>query len=199
MKIDYPRIPFYSPTVFNKFVELGKRLIKLQTEFDKVDCHANNNNVASAHCVQTAEETQWVSSASLAGKTPCHNLKIEKDLKYMPEGIENPNKNKFFDFLTIKKDKATIILDAKNRISNIPKRAFDYKIGTRSALDWIVDYYKPKKLNPQKELHHKTLIENNLTNYDWENIRKYLFDLIPKVVNISVEIVEIFEELEKFD
>lgn len=178
LKIDYPRIPFYSSKVFNKFVELGKRLIKLQTEFDKVDCHANNNNVASTHY---------------------YNLKIEKDLKYMPEGIENPNKNKFFDFLTIKKDKATIILDAKNRISNIPKRAFDYKIGTRSALDWIVDYYKPKKLNPQKELHHKTLIENNLTNYDWENIRKYLFDLIPKVVNISVEIVEIFEELEKFD
>ena len=167
LKTDYPRIPFYSLNIFNKFVEFGKRLIKLQTEFENCEPYAN--------------------------------LKIEKDLNYMPKGIENPNKNKFFDFLTIKKDKGIIILDSKNRIENISKKAFDYKIGTRCALDWIVDYYKPKKLNPQKELHHETLINNDLTNYDWKKIREYLFDLIPKVIAISVEIVEIFEELEKFD
>lgn len=167
LKTDYPRIPFYSQKTFNKFVEFGKRLIKLQTEFENLK--------------------------------PYTNLKIEKDFNYMPKGIENPNKNKFFDFLTIKKDKQTIILDAKNRIENIPQKAFDYKIGTRCALDWIVDYYKPKKLNPQKELHHASLIDNDLTNYDWKNIREYLFDLIPKVIAISVEIVEIFEELERID
>lgn len=167
LKTDYPRIPFYSQKTFNKFVELGKRLIKLQTEFENLK--------------------------------PYTNLKIEKDFNYMPKGIENPNKNKFFDFLTIKKDKQTIILDAKNIIENIPKKAFDYKIGTRCALDWIVDYYKPKKLNPQKELHHASLIDNDLTNYDWKNIREYLFDLIPKVIAISVEIVEIFEELERLE
>lgn len=171
LKTDYPRIPFYSLNIFNKFVEFGKRLIKLQTEFE----------------------------AEFENCEPYANLKIEKDLNYMPKGIENPNKNKFFDFLTIKKDKGIIILDSKNRIENISKKAFDYKIGTRCALDWIVDYYKPKKLNPQKELHHETLINNDLTNYDWKKIREYLFDLIPKVIAISVEIVEIFEELEKFD
>lgn len=167
LKTDYPRIPFYSQKTFNKFVELGKRLIKLQTEFENCEPYAN--------------------------------LKIEKDFNYMPKGIENPNKNKFFDFLMIKKDKGIIILDSKNRIENIPKKAFDYKIGTRCALDWIVDYYKPKKLNPQKELHHASLIDNDLTNYDWKNIREYLFDLIPKVIAISVEIVEIFEKLEMLD
>ena len=164
LKTDYPRIPFYSKKIFDRFVELGNRLIKLQTEFENVE--------------------------------PNENLKIEKDFDYMPSGIENPNKNKFFDFLQIKKDKQTIIFDSKNKISNIPKKAFDYKIGTRCALDWVVDYYKPKKLNPDKELHHKTLIENDLTNYDYKNIREYLFDLIPRVIAISVDVAEIFEELE---
>ena len=126
-------------------------------------------------------------------------MKIEKDFDYMPSGIENPNKNKFFDFLQIKKDKQTIIFDSKNKISNIPKKALDYKIGTRCALDWVVDYYKPKKLNPDKELHHKTLIENDLTNYDYKKIREYLFDLIPRVIAVSVEVAEIFEELENLD
>ena len=167
LKTDYPRIPLHSKKIFERFVELGNRLIKLQTEFE---------NAKSSE-----------------------DLKIEKDFDYTPNGIENPNKNRFFDFLQIKKDKETIIFDSKNKISNIPKKAFLYKIGTRSALDWIIDYYKPKKLNPDKELHHKTLIENDLTNYDYKKIREYLFDLIPKVIAVSLEIVEIFEELERLE
>lgn len=237
LKIDYPRIPLYKN--FDRFVELGKRLIKLQTEFENFDCHAvarndgeensarndgsgvlskqeshceinqtshyeanaeviqkidchadNNNNVASALCVNNSKKsTQGVS-------TPCYsatekiNLKIEKDFKYMPED---------FSMIKLNKEKGIIIFDGKNRIENIPKKAFDYKIGTRSALDWIIDYYKPKKLNPQKELHHKTLIENGLNSYDYKKIREYLFELIPKVINISVETVDIFKELEKLN
>lgn len=159
LKIDYPRIPLYKN--FDRFVELGKRLIKLQTEFENFDCRN--------------EEIQ---------------LKIEKDFKYMPED---------FSMIKLNKEKGIIIFDGKNRIENIPKKAFDYKIGTRSALDWIIDYYKPKKLNPQKELHHKTLIENGLNSYDYKKIREYLFELIPKVINISVETVDIFKELEKLN
>ncbi len=159
LKIDYPRIPLYKN--FDRFVELGKRLIKLQTEFENFDCRN--------------EEIQ---------------LKIEKDFKYMPED---------FSMIKLNKEKGIIIFDGKNRIENIPKKAFDYKIGTRSALDWIIDYYKPKKLNPQKELHHKTLIESGLNSYDYKNIREYLFELIPKVIEISVETVDIFKELEKLN
>ena len=159
LKIDYPRIPLYKN--FDRFVELGKRLIKLQTEFENFDCRN--------------EEIQ---------------LKIEKDFKYMPED---------FSMIKLNKEKGIIIFDGKNRIENIPKKAFDYKIGTRSALDWIIDYYKPKKLNPQKELHHKTLIENGLNSYDYKNIREYLFELIPKIIEISVETVDIFKELEKLN
>lgn len=127
LKIDYPRIPLYKN--FDRFVELGKRLIKLQTEFENVE--------------------------------PNKDLKIEKDFKYMPED---------FSMIKLNKEKGIIIFDGKNRIENIPKKAFDYKIGTRSALDWIIDYYKPKKLNPQKELHHKTLIENGLNSYDYKKL-----------------------------
>lgn len=159
LKIDYPRIPLYKN--FDRFVELGKRLIKLQTEFENFDCRN--------------EEIQ---------------LKIEKDFKYMPED---------FSMIKLNKEKGIIIFDGKNRIENIPKKAFDYKIGTRSALDWIIDYYKPKKLNLQKELHHKTLIENGLNSYDYKKIREYLFELIPKVIEISVETVDIFKELEKLN
>lgn len=189
LKIDYPRIPLYKN--FDRFVELGKRLIKLQTEFENFDCHANNNNnVALAHCVNNSKKSTQGVSTHCYSATEKINLKIEKDFKYMPED---------FSMIKLNKEKGIIIFDGKNRIENIPKKAFDYKIGTRSALDWIIDYYKPKKLNPQKELHHKTLIENGLNSYDYKNIREYLFELIPKVIEISVETVDIFKELEKLN
>lgn len=128
---------------------------------------------------------------------PYSNLQIESDLNYIPEKIDSPNKNNFFDFLKLNKETAAITLDSKNIIKNIPPKAFDYKIGSRSALDWICDYYKPKKLKPEKELHHKTLIDNDLTNYDWVSIRSYLLDIIPRIVAISIESVDIFERLKK--
>jgi len=206
LKTDYPRIPFYKD--FDKFVELGRRLIKLQTEFDnkqeshceataeanqseiiqKVDCHAyarndDNNNVArsaslrEAHCVNNSE----------TGKI---NLKIEKDFKYMPED---------FTAMKLNKEKGILTFDGKNRIENIPKKAFDYKIASKSALEWVIHYYSYKNLRPDKEPDHKTLIENGLNSYDYKKIREYLFDLIPKVISISVESVDIFEELERLD
>lgn len=189
LKIDYPRIPLYKN--FDRFVELGKRLIKLQTEFENFDCHAdNNNNVALAHCVNNSKKsTQGVS-------TPCYsatekiNLKIEKDFKYMPED---------FSMIKLNKEKGIIIFDGKNRIENIPKKAFDYKIATKSAIEWVINYFSNKNLRPDKEPDHKTLIENGLNSYDYKNIREYLFELIPKVINISVETVDIFKELEKLN
>lgn len=74
LKIDYPRIPLYKN--FDRFVELGKRLIKLQTEFENFDCHANNNNnVALAHCVNNSKKsTQGVS-------THCYSATEKIELK----------------------------------------------------------------------------------------------------------------------
>jgi len=112
LKIDYPRIPLYKN--FDRFVELGKRLIKLQTEFENFDCHAdNNNNVALAHCVNNSKKsTQGVS-------TPCYsatekiNLKIEKDFKYMPED---------FSMIKLNKEKGIIIFDGKIELKIFRKK-----------------------------------------------------------------------------
>ena len=97
--------------------------------------------------------------------------------------------------MKIDKKNGVLILDNHNKIENIPLEVFDYKIGSRSALDWIVEYHKPKKLNPEKELHHATLINEGLDTYDWKTIRAYLFDLVPKIVAVSLETLEIYGEL----
>ncbi|MEP6467773.1 MAG: type ISP restriction/modification enzyme, partial [Parafilimonas sp.] len=43
------------------------------------------------------------------------------------------------------KDIGVIQLDENTELHNIPKQAWEYKLGNRSALEWILDQYKEKK------------------------------------------------------
>ena len=133
--------------------------------------------------------------ADYENATPYENIKITSDDSFLPEGIGNPNKNNVIHPMKLDKKNGVLILDDKNRIDDIPLLAFDYKIGSRSAIDWIIEYHKPKKLNPIKEAHHKTLIDENLDTYNWLSIRGYIFNLIPKIITVSIETMRIYDEL----
>ncbi|HTF28527.1 MAG TPA: type ISP restriction/modification enzyme, partial [Flavitalea sp.] len=51
--------------------------------------------------------------------------------------------------LKSKKDAGVIIIDDITELRNIPAKAWEYKIGNRSALDWILEQYKEKKTTVQ--------------------------------------------------
>lgn len=127
---------------------------------------------------------------------PYEGLEITVDNDYLPEGIGNPNKNKATHPMKLDKKNGILYLDAKNKISGIPQKVYEYKIGTKSALDWVVEYHKFKKLDPEKELHHKTLIEEDLDTYDWKSIRTHLLELIPKIITVSLDTLTIYDELD---
>lgn len=182
LKTDYPRIPLYPN--FAEYCRLGQELINL---------HAGYENTGAAE-----------------------GLTIIRDDAYLPEGITRPNKNGVTHPMKIKdmdvrsaagtgcagaakgggSGFVTLHLDARNRIEGIPAEAFNYKIGSRSALEWVVEYHKFKKLNPA-EKHHQTLIEEGLDTYDWASIRAALFDLVPRIVAVSLKTVKILGELER--
>ena len=50
----------------------------------------------------------------------------------------------------LRADKAagTITLDSETTLSGIPPTAWDYKLGNRCALEWILDQYKEKNPKP---------------------------------------------------
>ncbi|MEX0965765.1 MAG: type ISP restriction/modification enzyme [Bacteroidia bacterium] len=74
------------------------------------------------------------------------------------------------------------------QLSGIPQEAWQYKLGNRSALEWVLDQYKPKK--PRD----KTIAEK-FNTYDFE---EYIFDvaeLLKKVCTVSLRTVEIVGEM----
>jgi predicted helicase len=85
-------------------------------------------------------------------------------------------------------DSGTITLDSETVISGIPKAAWDYRLGNRSGLDWILDQHKEK--TPKDPT-----IREKFNTYRFADHKEKVADLIARVTRVSVETVEIVEAM----
>ncbi len=83
-----------------------------------------------------------------------------------------------------------IILDENTSISGIPKSAWEYKFGNRSALHWIVDQYKEKTIDD------KTIAEK-FNTYKFADYKEIVIDLIKRITTVSVKTMEIVNQMEQ--
>lgn len=67
------------------------------------------------------------------------------------------------------------------------KEAFLYKLGNRSAIEWVIDRYQVKTDARSK-------ITNDPNGYSDDEM--YILNLVEKVVRVSLETVKIVSELE---
>lgn len=70
-------------------------------------------------------------------------------------------------------------------LHGIPPQVFDYKLGNRSALDWIIDQYRVKT-------DKRSGITNDPNNLEDET---YILRLIKQVVTVSLETVQLVNNL----
>lgn len=85
----------------------------------------------------------------------------------------------------------TIELDSETLLSGIPAEAWDYKVGSRSALEWILDQYKEKK--PKDPT-----IRAKFNTYRFNDYKEHVIDLLARVATVSVETVRITEEMREY-
>ena len=88
-----------------------------------------------------------------------------------------------------KKDKTSLVYNDFLTLSGIPPKVFDYRLGTRSALEWIVDQYRVKT-------DKRSGIVNDPNRADDP---QYIVKLIGKVITVSLETVETIENLPALD
>jgi len=91
----------------------------------------------------------------------------------------------------LRRDKETneIILDEVTSITGIPDIAFDYKLGNRSAIDWILDQYKEKTPTDPT-------IREKFNTYRFADYKDQVIDLIKRVTTVSVRTMEIVNQME---
>jgi predicted helicase len=87
--------------------------------------------------------------------------------------------------MKLSKDKTTLIYNQFLTLSGIPKETYDYRLGNRSALEWVIDQY-------QVSTDKRSGIANDPNR---EDDREYILRLIGQVITVSLETVNIVKSL----
>lgn len=90
--------------------------------------------------------------------------------------------------LRANRDAGTIQLDSETQLTNIPREAWGYKLGNRSALDWILDQYREKR---PKDF----TIREKFNSYRFSNHKEAVVDILKRVTRISVETMKVVEAM----
>ncbi|EJC02509.1 eco57I restriction-modification methylase family protein [Helicobacter pylori Hp P-8b] len=101
--------------------------------------------------------------------------------------LENAGMEGYYDVVQMKKDKKGDRIQYNHHITitQIPKKAFDYVVNGKSAIDWVIERYS---ITTDKD----SLIENNPNHYAGG---KYIFELLCKVITLSVKSVDLIEKI----
>lgn len=85
-------------------------------------------------------------------------------------------------------DNGIVVLDAETRISGIPSEAWRYRLGNRSAIDWVLDQHKEK--TPKDPT-----IREKFNTYRFADYKEQVVDLLARVVTVSLETVAITDAM----
>ncbi|MCG9129683.1 DNA helicase, partial [Candidatus Poribacteria bacterium] len=115
------------------------------------------------------------------------HVTYESQPEYELQFIQNPDAQLDWrvEKMKLSKDKTQIVYNKFLTLDGIPPKAFDYRLGTRSALEWIIDQYRIKTDT-------RSGIRNDPNRPDDP---QYIVKLIGKVITVSLETVDIISNL----
>ena len=101
--------------------------------------------------------------------------------------VETPGMQVNWDVekMKLSKDKTQLRYNDFLTLDGIPAEVYDYKLGTRSVLEWVVDQYRVK-------VDKRSGIKNDPNR---EGEPRYIVDLIGRVITVSLKTMEIVESL----
>ncbi len=91
----------------------------------------------------------------------------------------------YYDVDKMTKKGDCIVYNQNIIITKIPKKAFEYVVNGKSAIDWVIERY-------QKTTDKDSLIENNPNDYAGG---QYIFELLCRVITLSVKSVDLIEKI----
>ena len=86
------------------------------------------------------------------------------------------------------KSRGTITLDERTTLSGVPEKAWAYRLGNRSALEWVLDQYKERK--PRDPT-----IREKFNTYRFSDHKERVIDLLRRVCTVSVATIEVVDSM----
>lgn len=79
-------------------------------------------------------------------------------------------------------------MDSETRLTVLPPAAWDYRLGNRSGLDWVLDQHK-------EETPKDPTIRACFNTYRFADHKERVIDLLARVARVSVETMAIVEAM----
>jgi predicted helicase len=170
LKREFPRIPFYEN--FEQWANWGKALMALHIGYENV-CPFG---------LEVLHRT-WAGSNIISSE--------QKGIFNEAKEIEPLYKTTVIPKPKLKADKLAgiIELDEKTLLKGVPPEAWEYKLGNRSALEWVLDQYKESKPSDPT-------IAEKFNTYRFANYKEQVIDLLQKVCTVSVETMKIVRDMD---
>jgi predicted helicase len=158
LKRDFPRLPLYAD--FWKYAQAGKELMAL---------HLNYETLPTLGEVKTLPIESVLPKRKASPTYEAEQAELIKN--YVPE-------------VKLKVKDGNIEIDSLTTITGVPALAYQYKLGNRSAIEWVLDQYKPYKSSDET-------IQSNFNNYRFSDYKQEVIDLLLRVIQVSVRTMEI--------
>jgi len=113
------------------------------------------------------------------------HVKYEQQPEYPLERVEKGQLNWRVEKMRLSKDKTTLTYNEFLALKGIPPETYEYRLGNRSALEWIIDQY-------QVSTDKRSGITNDPNRADDP---EYIVRLIGQVITVSLETMKIVNGL----
>ena len=119
------------------------------------------------------------------------HVNYEQQPEYPLQFIENPAEplNWRVEKMRLSKDKTQLKYNDFLTLAGIPPAVFEYRLGNRSALEWVIDQYRVKT-------DKRSGITNDPNRLDDP---QYIVHLIGQVITVSLETVAVVNSLPPLD
>jgi predicted helicase len=184
LKREFPRIPLYED--FWKYAEAGRRLMELHLNYEspqKMSSFLKDDIFTPLLERKDMELAKFLEK--LRGKKKEKELFSKEKTTLIEEKVKEPE-IKVNPILKIKD--GNIEIDELTTLCGVPAEALAYKLGNRSAIEWVLEQYKPYKSDDKT-------IQEQFNNYNFEDYKEQVIDLLQKVTWVSVETMKIVKNL----
>ena len=170
---EFPRLPLYHE--FDIWARMGRELLDLHIGFES----------AEPYPLERVEKTPQPRPSHIREKAAAAHYAAAAA---PPVGEDGRGEDRPRPRLRADKERGVIVLDDQTSLAGVPPDAWRYRLGSRSALEWVLDQYKEKK--PRDPT-----IRERFDTYRFADHKERVIDLLMRVCAVSVKTMDIVDRM----
>ncbi len=178
---EFPRLPLYHE--FDIWARMGRELLDLHLGFESAEPYPLERVEKTPRPAAIRETSVAYAAAEPAAPTPSPSTgEGWEPALSLSKGEGAPPRAR----LRADKERGVIVLDDHTTLAGVPPDAWRYRLGSRSALEWVLDQYKERK--PRDPT-----IRERFDTYRFADHKERVIDLLRRVCTVSVKTMDIVD------